>query len=204
MALSSVRITKSKTRAAILELFFSQPENEYYLRQIESLTGYSVGNIRREIIMLEADRLLLSRRIGKIKLFKLNKAYPLYNEIKSIIRKTIGMESGLKAALRNIKHIDFAFIYGSFAENREHALSDIDIIVITDVSPKEIKSVFFDYQSKIGREINSIVYTKKEFLNRIKNKNHFVTAILDKKKIFIKGDENGFRRFTQIQQVGKA
>lgn len=203
MVLSSIKILKSKTRASVLNLFFNHPENEYYLRQIETLTDYSVGNIRREITALESDGLFLSRNIGKIKLFKLNKAYPLYNEIKSIIRKTIGIEGGLKKILSRFKDIDFAFIYGSFAEDREKILSDIDIIVIGAVSPKDIKSLFFEYQSKMGREINSIVYTREEFLNKVKAKNHFITVLCGGKKIFIKGNENEFRRFIQIWKTPK-
>lgn len=201
MNLSSIKIIKSKTRASILELFFSNPEKEYYLRQIEDLSGYSVGNIRRELKKLESDGLFAARNIGKIKLYKLNKAYPLYNEIKNIIRKTIGIEGALKNKLSHLKDIDFAFIYGSFAEDREKPFSDIDIIVIGSAKPKEIKSLFFEYQSKLGREINSIVYAKEEFLNKIKNKNHFITSLLKRKKIFIKGDKNEFRRFIQIRQT---
>lgn len=204
MTLFSTRLIKSKTRASILQLFFNHPQEEYYLRQIEQLTGYSVGNIRREMNKLAADGLFLIRAIGKIKLYRLNKAYPLYNEIKGIISKTIGMEAGLKSVLSGIKGIDFAFIHGSFAEGREKSLSDVDIIIIADARPKEIKPLLFEYQSKITREINSIIYTKKEFLSKLAAKNHFITALLGKKKIFIKGDEDEFGRFIQIRQARKA
>lgn len=204
MTLSSIRLIKSKTRASILQLFFNHPQEEYYLRQLEQLTGYSVGNIRREMSKLAADGLFLIRAIGKIKLYRLNKAYPLYNEIKGIIRKTIGIEASLKAALSGIKGVDFAFIYGSFAEDREKSLSDVDIIIIAGARPKKIKPLLFEYQSKITREINSIIYTKKEFLSKLAAKNHFITALLGKKKIFIKGDEDEFGRFIQIRQARKA
>jgi predicted nucleotidyltransferase len=203
MVLSAIKFIKSKTKSAILELFFNNPEKEYYVRQLEKLTGYSAANIRREIIKLEADGLLRSRHIGKIKLYQLNKEYPLYNEIKNIITKTIGVEGGLKKLIGHLENIDFSFIYGSFAEDREKALSDVDIIVIGDIKPRKIKSLLYEYQVRIGREINSIVYTKKEFLDKIREKNHFVSALLGKKKIFIKGDKNEFGRFIQIRQTAK-
>lgn len=204
MTLSSVNLIKSKTRAAILRLFFDHTQDEYYLRQIEQLIGYSVGNIRREMTTLAADGLFLIRPIGKIRLYRLNKEYPLYNEIKSIIRKTIGIEAGLKAILSGVRGIDFAFIYGSFAEGKEKSSSDVDVIIIASARPKEIKPLLFEYQSKIAREINSIIYTKEEFLSKLAAKNHFTTALLGKKKIFVKGDENEFGRFTQIRQAPKA
>lgn len=203
MKLTPLKIISSRTGAAILKLFFDGPEREYYLRQIEKITGYSVGNIRREIMKLESDGLFLTRRLGKIKLYRLNTDYPLYEEIKNIVRKTIGIEGALKNLLSKRKNVDFAFIYGSLAEGKEKTSSDIDIVVIGDTKTREIKSLFFEYQARIGREVNSIVYSKEEFLNKLKEKNHFVSAVIKQKKIFIKGTENEFRRFIQIRKTGK-
>lgn len=89
MSRAIFQITRSKTRRDILGLFFNDPEQEYYLRQIEKLIGYSVGNIRREMNNLEAEGLFTHRMLGNIKLYRLNKSYPIYNEFKEIIRKTI-------------------------------------------------------------------------------------------------------------------
>ena len=204
MTLSAISILKSKTRSSILKTFFDDPEKEYYLRQLEEVTGYSVGNIRREMIKLEADGIFQSREVGKTKSYKLNKTYPLYNEIKNIVRKTIGIEYSLKKALKKDKGIDFVFIYGSYAESREHSLSDIDIVAIGSTSPRQIKSALFEYQTALNREINSIVYSKDEFLKKLIEKNHFVSSIAKAKKIFIKGDKDEFRRFVQIRKAPKA
>ena len=203
MKISTFKIINSKTKAAILSLFFNNPEQEYYLRQIEKITGYSVGNIRREMLKLEAEGLFSARYIGKLKLYKLNPSYLLYEDIKNIVRKTIGVEGALKAIFSDNNDISFAFIYGSFAEGKEKTLSDIDIIVIGTVKPIKIRSSLFEYQSKIGREINSIVYSEDEFLNKLKNKNHFVSGLIDRRKIFLKGEEDEFRRFTQIRKTRK-
>lgn len=189
------QITKSKTRTAIMKLFFNDPEQEYYLRQIEKLIGYSAGNIRREMVNLEGEGLFTHRMLGNIKLYRLNKSYPIYNEFKEIIRKTIGMEGKLKDIMQAHTDVVFAFVYGSFAKGKEQSLSDVDIMVIGEVSPKEIKSELFGYQSDIGREINSTVYTQEEFLKKFKAKNHFICSIIGEPKIFLKGDENEFRRF---------
>ena len=204
MTLSSISILKSKTRSSILKTFFNDPEKEYYLRQLEYVTGYSVANIRREMIRLETDGIFQSRDVGKTKSYKLNKNYPLYDEIKNIVRKTIGIEYSLKEVLKKDKGIDFAFIYGSYAEAREHSLSDIDVIAIGSTNPRQIKSALFECQAALNREINSIVYSKDEFLKKLNERNHFVCAITKVKKIFIKGDENEFRRFVQIREASKA
>jgi len=199
-----LQITKSKTRTAILELFFNDPEQEYYLRQLEKLIGYSVGNIRREMINLEGDGLFTHRMLGNIKLYRLNKSYPIYNEFKEIIRKTIGIESKLKDIMQAEPDVVFAFIYGSFAKGKEQSLSDVDIMIIGKVSPKKIRTELFEYQSSMRREINSTVYAGEEFLKKLKGKNHFICSIIEEPKIFLKGDENEFRRFIQVREVKEA
>jgi len=79
---------RSKTRIAILSLLFRDPEKEYYLRQMEELTGYSVGNVRREMLALEAAGLVHARYFANVRLYKLNTSYQLYQELKSILRKS--------------------------------------------------------------------------------------------------------------------
>jgi predicted nucleotidyltransferase len=203
MTISAISILKSKTRAAILETFFKDPEKEYYMRQLEEMTGYSVGNIRREMVRLQSGGIFHVRSMGNMRLYKLNKNYPLYDEIKSIVRKTVGIEGGMKQALERFKEVEYAFIYGSYAESREHSLSDVDVIIIGDLIPRAIKAALYEYQSKAGREINSIVYTRSEFLRKIAEKNHFVFSIVKAKKIFIKGDEGEFGRFVQVRKTRK-
>jgi len=198
-----IQITKSKTRRAILELFFNDPEKEYYLRQIEKLTGYSVGNIRREMISLEESGLFIHRALGKIKLYRLNTAYSIYSELKNIIRKTISIEGRIKKIVQAHNDIMFAFIYGSFARGKEKSISDVDIMIIGKISPKKIKSELFEYQSQAGREINSAVYSKDEFLSKLNSKNHFISTTIKERKIFLKGKEDGFRRFIQIRKTKK-
>ena len=199
-----IEITKSKTKIAILELFFNEPRGEFYLRQLESITGYSVGNIRREMIKLEKSGLFLSRIMGKMKLYRLNTAYPFYNEIKNIVRETIGIEGRLKEIIKKYQDIKFAFIYGSFARGKEKALSDIDLIVIGGIDFKGIKTCIYEYQSKIGREINSVIYSPEEFLSKFKAENHFIHTVIKEPKIFLKGAEDEFRRFIQIRENTKA
>lgn len=198
-----IEITKSKTKIAILGLFFNEPEGEFYLRQLESITGYSVGNIRREMMKLEKSGLFLNRTLGKIKLYKLNIAHPLYNEIKNIVRKTIGVEGKLKILIEKHKVIKFAFLYGSFAKGGEKGLSDIDIMIVGNIKPKDITRGLYKYQSEINREINSVIYSPDEFLRKLKAGNHFINAVIKEPKIFLKGAEDEFRRFIQIRENTK-
>ena len=72
------RITKSKLREELLALYFTNPNKKYYLRELERLLNFSVGNIRRELIKLERTGLFLSENKGNLVYYYLNQSYPLF------------------------------------------------------------------------------------------------------------------------------
>jgi Fic family protein len=78
-------LTKSKTRKAILELYFNNFEKKYYLREIEKLLNYPVQNIRRELLKLEKSGLFKREKMGKQVYYSLNTDAPIFNDFKNII-----------------------------------------------------------------------------------------------------------------------
>ena len=59
-------ITKSKLREQLLALYFTNPDKKYYLRELERILKFSVGNIRRELIKLQSAGLFLSESKGNL------------------------------------------------------------------------------------------------------------------------------------------
>ena len=55
--LESLYITKSKIRHDLLALFFTNPSQKYYLRELQRMLGYSAGSIRRELLRFQSDNL---------------------------------------------------------------------------------------------------------------------------------------------------
>src|SRR5271165_6737452 len=92
-------LSKSKARRALFSLFFTNPEQEYFPRQLERLSGIFVGNLQKELIKMEQAGLLGSRRLGQLKLYKLNTQHPLYPELKGVVAKTVGLEATIRDAL---------------------------------------------------------------------------------------------------------
>jgi len=88
--LENLYITKSKIRQDLLALFFTNPSRRYYLRELERILGYSAGNIRRELLKFQIDNLFNTQKIGNLKYYSINSEHPIYNELKSIVFKTIG------------------------------------------------------------------------------------------------------------------
>src|ERR1035437_6866474 len=89
-------LSKSKARRALFSLFFTNPQQEYFPRQLERLSGIFVGNLQKELLKMEQAGLLESRRLGQLNPYKLNIRHPLYNELKGIVAKTVGLEETIR------------------------------------------------------------------------------------------------------------
>lgn len=183
-------LVKSKLRKEIFRLYFSNPEKKYYLRELERLLGYPVAYIRRELMKLKDLGIFESEKVGNLLYYYLNKEYPLYKELKSIIFKTVGIQGALKEIIDTTKGIKFAFIYGSFTTGRETSDSDIDLIIIGNINEAEFSHKLRKLGDKLQREINYSYYSPKDWQNYIKMKDSFTANVLDEPKIMLKGTEN--------------
>jgi len=181
----------SKTARKILSLLFSNPNEKFYIRQLERLTNEPVSAVRRELKKLEKSGLLLSKEEAKVKYFWVNKESPIYEELKNIILKTQAIGSTLRNLVKKIPDIKIAFIYGSVAKGEENMASDIDLMIIGDIDSVKIHSEISKIEDKIKRTINYNLINKKEFKTK---KTNFIKRVLKEKKTFLIGDENELRK----------
>ena len=187
------RLFKSKARTAIFQLYFTNPESSYYLRELERMFNTPVSILRKELMRLEGDGIFLSDKKGNLLYYRLNKDYPLFEELKNIIRKTIGIEGLLKDAINDIRGIEAAFIYGSFAKGKEKAVSDIDLCVVGSIDEDQLIAKINAVEKSIKREINYAFFTPEEFKRKKMNKDGFISDLIDNKKIMLKGKEDDVR-----------
>lgn len=188
------RITKSKTRKDLLKLYFSDPNKKYYLRELEKVLNLPVQNIRRELLSLKKTGIFQKEKRGNQVYYFLNKRSPIFNELKRIISKTIGIEAQLKKNLRGLSNVKIAFIFGSFAKAKEDSLSDIDLMIIGTPDENLLVSKIMRAERELNREINYHIFSSTDWKKQIKKKNSFLENILSQRKIFLIGNKNDLSR----------
>jgi predicted nucleotidyltransferase len=188
------KLFSSRVRVEILNVFLINPERELYVREVERLTGEDYKNVSMELRNLEEIGLLSSRNEGNLKYFRLNKEFVIYEELKSIFMKTKGAVGILREAVSTKRHIDYAFIYGSFATGEERAESDIDVMVIGGISLEEVLALIRGPEERLSRDINISLYDLQEIRKRVKDRDPFIMEVLEGSKIMLVGDENELRR----------
>lgn len=183
-------IFKSKTRQALLRLFFTNPEGRYYVRQLQKMLDMSVGTLHRELRNLEDAGILIMEAQANVKFYRANTAYPLFEEMQKIVAKTIGVEGLLEEELAGISGIDRAFIFGSFASGHQTAQSDIDLFVIGSFDEKLLNEKLRKVENDLKREVNYVSMSADEFAVDRRKSSPFLTGILGGPTIVLIGDEH--------------
>ena len=177
----------TKVRKKLLTYSFTHADESYYVRELSSLIDEDPGNLSRELKKLEEEGLFLSSTRGRIKLYTLNKSYPLFKELKKIVFKTEGVEGSLKKLVEQYSGISLAFIFGSYARNEGKKLSDVDLAIVGNFPRGAFIRDVRKLEAKLNREINFTAYSTGEYEKESEKEGSFLNQLLKEKKIPIKG-----------------
>ena len=197
--LSLSRVLFGQSRRSILALLYGHADEQFYLREIARRAGTGIGATQRELGQLTSAGLLHRRPRGNQVYYRANRENPIFEELKSILAKTSGIRDILQEGLARLAdRVKLAFVYGSIARGDEKASSDVDLMVVGNVSFKDVVAVLNEIERKLGREVNPTVFGPREFREKLAAKNHFLSTVAKEKKLFVIGDEREFRRLGQI------
>ncbi|HEX7048033.1 MAG TPA: nucleotidyltransferase domain-containing protein [Gammaproteobacteria bacterium] len=181
----------TRTQARVLGLLFAQPDRSFYLAEIMRAANVGRGGVQRELERLVKSGLVTVRSIGNQRHYEANPRSPIFNELQGIVLKTSGIADVLRDALASLgESVTHAFVFGSIAGGTAKAGSDIDLLVIGDVSFANVVQALMDIHDKLGREVNPVVMTMDDFMRKMAMRDRFVSRIGKEPKIHVKGDHD--------------
>jgi predicted nucleotidyltransferase len=184
-----------KTRRELLGLLYTHPDRSFYLRQIVRALGMGQGTVQRELARLAGAGLLARTRVGSQVHYQANSKSPVFNDLKALMVKSAGVADVLREALGGLaEQVAVAFIYGSLARGEGKANSDVDVMIIGEVSFGEVVAALQAAQKAIGREVNPSVYASSEYKRKLRAKHHFLCSVVSLPKVFLVGGENELKR----------
>jgi DNA-binding transcriptional ArsR family regulator len=187
-----------RTRRGILAATHGQPNIQWYASEIARRLDVPPSSLQRELENLTAAQILTSERQGRMIYYQANTHSPIYPELRGLLLKTAGLVDVLIDSLGALaSSIKVAFIYGSIAsETEQSSESDIDLMVVGAVEPMELSVPLRKAREQLGRDVNPTIYTVKEFAARRARKDHFLSTVLDKPKLFVVGNSD------ELDQIG--
>jgi predicted nucleotidyltransferase len=197
MSQRPLRALLSPGRERVLAVVFMEPSRWWYRSELARQLAVTPSSLQKPLTALADSGLLRTRRDGNRLYYQANRESPLFSELRSILTKTAGLLDVLKdALLPHAANIAFAFVYGSVARGEETSASDIDVMVVGAAKLSELSQALQRAEQRLGREVNASVHPLPEFRRKLKAGHHFLTAMLDKPKLFIVGTEDDLARAT--------
>lgn len=185
-------------RRQILALLLLRSDESFYVREIGRLTGVPAGSLHRELKLLSDAGLLLRSTAGNQVRYQVDRTCPIHEELAGIFRKTAGLADVLREALTPIAgRIRLAFIFGSVAQGRERATSDVDVLIVGSVSFAAAVEALGRAGERLRREVNPVVMTAAAFAAKLAGKDRFVLRVAREPKIMLLGEAGEFAEFAE-------
>jgi predicted nucleotidyltransferase len=181
----------SKVQQRVLALIFGHPERSFYTSEIVRHVHSGTGAVERELSRLQLSGLVSVERIGNQKHYRANHRSPVFEELQSLVLKTVALTEPLKKSLEPYSdQIKTAFVFGSVAKAADTAHSDIDLIVIGDeLSYTDLYTALQNAETILRRKVSPIFLSPGEWRRKVSQRGSFIGKIGALPKLFIFGSE---------------
>jgi predicted nucleotidyltransferase len=183
----------SSSRASILRALFVSSAKPVHVRELARRCGCSLSVVQREVKKLSTAELIREHVSGNRTYLDANTEHPFYPELVTLVAKSEPLFDRLAEALSG-GSIQVAFVFGSFSRSEEHLRSDVDLMIIGDLSLHEVAGRLTSIRNESGLELNPHIFSVEEWRQRIAASDHFVTSVIRESKQFLIGDKDELER----------
>lgn len=196
----------SKTRVKLLQLFYSNPNRSFYVREITRKIDEQINSVRRELSNLLNAGIISSETTNNRLYYEVNKAYQFYDPLSQIFGATDGVSGDeatneSTAALRSLGNVELALYTGKFTRDER---SGADFLIVGDINQTQLAKYVSDMEKREGKAIRYAVMSKEEFEYRKEVNDRFLTTVLESKKQVIIDKKNLLGGDTPISEEDEA
>lgn len=189
----------SKTRVKLLQLFYSNPNRSFYVREITRKIDEQINSVRRELANLLSVGIISSDNTNNRLYYEVNQKYEHYDAFHSIFGGgTMKRKKGAKSAkveesteetddLRVLGKVDLALLTGQFTRDET---AGIDLLVVGDVNARAMEKYVAELEAKESKEIRYAVMGTDTFRYRRQINDRFITKVMEAKKQILTDKEN--------------
>lgn len=175
----------SKTRVKLLQLFYSNPNRSFYVREITRKIDEQINSVRRELANLLSIGIISSDTNNNRLYYEVNQEYEYYMPLSAIFGNGVmpvvaeGAKKDTPAhSLKGVGNVELAVFTGQFTRDET---SGIDFLVVGDTNPTQVAKYVAELEAEEGKEIRYAVMTGDEFRYRRQINDRFLSMVLDSK-----------------------
>jgi hypothetical protein len=201
----------SKTRVKLLQLFFTNPNRSFYVREITRKIDEQINSVRRELSNLLSIGIITSDANNNRLYYEVNQEYEFYQPLAMIFGgvkvapaaksskkdaaatdaniKTaeVAPEHALAKAVRATGRVDLAVLTGQFTRDDT---AGIDVLIVGDVNTSKIEKFISELEEAEKKELRYTVMPLDTYEYRLQIKDRFIGNVLDAKKQVIINSQN--------------
>lgn len=185
----------SKTRVKLLQLFYSNPNRSFYVREITRKIDEQINSVRRELANLLSIGIISSNTNNNRLYYEVNQDYEYYSPLSTIFgdspvtktKKTAALDNKPENPVKLIGNVEVALLTGHFTRDDS---SGVDILIVGDVNPTQLAKYISELEKQESRDLRYAVMSPEEFRYRQEVNDRFVSLILNSKKQVIADKNN--------------
>ncbi|HZM63824.1 MAG TPA: transcriptional regulator [Candidatus Saccharimonadales bacterium] len=190
----------SKTRVKLLQLFFSNPNRSFYVREITRKIDEQINSVRRELANLLSIGIISSDNTDNRLYYEVNQSYDFYEPLLAIFGQNGAKPKAKKQAaannesagterekIKSLGNVVVALYTGQFTRDES---SGIDLLIVGDVNQHALQKFVKELETQEGKEIRFTLMSAQEFDYRRQIKDKFISTVLSSKKQVLV-DKNG-------------
>ncbi len=179
----------SKTRVKLLNLFYSNPNRAFYVREITRKIDEQINSVRRELANLLNIGIIKSENTNNRVYYEVNQEYEYFKPLKEIFSQSLvnlnkkdninQEDQPLLDSLKMIGNIKLAILTGQFT--RDNSV-EIDFLIVGNVNHNALDKFINELEKAENKSIRYSVMTVDEFNYRRTVHDRFVVSIINSKK----------------------
>jgi predicted nucleotidyltransferase len=171
----------------VLALLFGQPDRRFQSAELIRLAAGGTGAAHRCVAELVRADLVTAVSIGNQRHYQANRSSPVFDDLRGLIEKTVGLADPIREALAPLRaRIAAAFVYGSVAKRVERAGSDVDLLIISaDLEYAELYSALHAAERRLGRRIEPVIVSPADWERKSSTRSSFVGRVRSGKRVVI-------------------
>jgi hypothetical protein len=182
----------SKTRVKLLQLFMSNPNRSFYVREITRKVEEQINSVRRELSNLLSIGVITSDNQNNRLYYEVNKKYVYYDAltmmfgdtptIKKLPKQKNGSDdvvgNSLEAEIRTLGNVSLALLTGQFTRDES---SGIDILIVGDINKTKLENFMSDLERTEKKELRYVLFSEEDFNYRRQINDRFTVTVLESK-----------------------
>lgn len=196
----------SKTRVKLLQLFYSNPNRAFYVREITRKIDEQINSVRRELANLLSIGIITSDATNNRLYYEVNQAYEHYKPLGMVFgglpapaeteakapkkadkqpapaaapKADVSKEHPMAKSFRGLGKVELALLTGQFTRDE---LSGIDVLMVGDINQAKADKFMAELEKAENKELRYSVLPLDNYRYRLQINDRFINNVLGAKK----------------------